>query len=571
MRSTPRCLPLLIALSLLTAGIALASSPTGSASEEPRSTTVVRDQPDEPGPRNLTLQGQVVNASSDEPIEDVDVQIHNRWRTEDGHHGGYGEYTARTNETGHYQVNVSEGEVRLRVDEADYQRLHASFSIEENLTLDLPLEPAEADLALVHGTVTSEGEGPIEGAYVRVSPAPEECPECGVREHHADSDERSTRDVETEQGTVELVSQPRTDRYVSDVTDEEGRYEMRVPDGRYHVRARAQDHLSAATIADAPSEGSIEANLSLTPIPDASVTIEGQVQDAQTDEPIEQARISLDNQRWGTHNATRTGEDGRFSLAIQPGYTTIRVSADDSYYVACKAQPVEEGEGGDASRPRPADCGRHERGQAYLPQTRTIDASENATVDLQPRLEPEPEPSARIEGWAVNASSGEGVPNATIWIREETTGDWGRAETGPDGSYAIPVREGYYTVRVHADGYFTNATNLRVDDGQTVRSSLNLTPGQAADRGCCIAYAADGVSRDVARESTDEAEAGGGADGSPQGAPSFKGGPGELGSVPTSSSTGPSEGRPAPPLGLAGVIGVLASGAALGARSWPER
>lgn len=569
MTQPPFRLPLLIAVSLLTAGLALAGTPGGLAAEEAdaeRSTHV--REPHEPGPRNLTLEGVVVNASSNETVADVELRIHNAWRGDDGDTKARESFTVDTDDEGRYRLNVSQGLISIRVDDPRYQRVNAEFEIEDDLVLDLPLEPVSQDLARVHGTVTSDGGEPIEDAYVRVSAAPEECPDDEECERHhrtarADGGSGSAREVETSQGTVEITYHPRQDRYASTQTDADGGYEIRVPAGAYDVRVRAEDHLSDGARVEAPEGGAARADVTLTPIPPASVTVTGQVVDEETGEPVERAEVRLHNQRWGTHNGTMTDEDGRFQVAIQPGYTGVRISADESYYVPCEA---DAGDGGDGhARPaEPDECdARRERSQAYMPVSTVIQPDADEQVRLDEALVPEPDPDAHIDGWVVNASSGDGIAGASLRVVNEATNEWGHAETGEDGSFRIAVDEGYYTVRVHAEGYYANATNVRVD-GDGTRATLQLTPGQAADGGCCY--------RTPVEESAAHDSASAGGDGEAEQAtesPSrasggdqvYAGGPGELGPHPDAEANGGPGGlqqAPGPGL-LDALIGLLAA------------
>lgn len=562
MTRAPSRLPLLIALSLLTAGIAVAGSSTTLASEP----QVVREEPaDEQPPRNLTLEGQLTNASSGEPVPDAEIRVANVWTDEGGDHRSREVLETETDQEGRYALNVSRGHVEMYVDHAGYQLARAEFPIEEGRQVDLPLEPASRDHAVIEGTVTSGGEEPIADAYVRVSAVHDDCEEReDCKRAHATrttGDEGSAREVETEQGSITVRYEAREDRYVTTRTDEGGRYEARVPEGTYEVRAHAEDHLQADTRVEAQAGASHEADLALTPIPAASVTVEGQVVDDAGD-PITHADVSLENQRWGTRNHTTTDEEGRFRLAIQPGYTTLEIRAGEAYRVACAEPEGPTGDGGDA---RPRDCDpHHERSQAYLPHTRTLQPEVGQTVEVDQRLQPKPQPDTRIDGWVVNASSGEAVPDARLVFVNEETNDWGQARTAQDGSFQIRVDDGYHTVRIHADGYFANATVHEVDGDERLR--FQLTPGEPAHGGCCYRVqhepAHDGAV-DAERDSLAEGGDSGNAAGSPSGEQVYAGGPADLGPPPAPDEEGTAPYRDAPGLGAVGLAFAVAAGAAL--------
>lgn len=561
-------LPLLIALSLLTAGLAIVGPPPGLA-EEGHNATVVRDEPEEHDPpRNLTLEGQVTNASSGEPVADLEIDIYNVWSSDDGERYGRDRLRAATDEAGRYSVNVSPGEVRMRIDDARYQGARTEFSIEDDLELDLPLEPVDPDRPRIHGTVTSEDGETIEGAHVRIAFSYDDCEErddCERDHRPPRRQERETREVETEQGTVEIRYEPREDRYVSTQTDADGSYEVRVPAGPYEVSVRHEDYLSEDTKVEAQQGESVRANVSLTTIPPASVTVEGRVLDQATGDPIEGARVSLNNQAWGTRASTRTDGEGAFELSIQPGYTSLEIRAGETYYVPCE-EPQEEGDGGD-ERAKARCEPRRERSTAYLPVSTTLRPDANETIEIEQALQPEPEPDTQIEGWVTNASSGEPIPNASLHVVNEETNEWGRAETGDDGSFRIAVNEGYYTVRVRAEGYFANATNLEVDDDGE-RITLELTPGQSRERGCCY-VAHDGAIEEEAAASGTSREASADAGGSTSsGEETYQGGPGELGPPPSSASQQPTALQNVPTLGVLGLAGLLAGAAvAVGRRT----
>jgi hypothetical protein len=561
----------LIAISLLTAGIAVAVGSTTTLASEAEPTAVAREETEQ-GPRNLTLEGQVTNASSGEPVAGLELRIHNVWETRDGdeQYRSRDSLSAATDDEGRYSVNVSEGHVDLRIDDESYQRAYAEFSVRNDTRLDIPMEPVSQDLARVHGTVTSEDGDPIEDAYVQISPVPEGCEDAWDCEQHpkdarAAGDRSSSREVETDEGTVEITYHPRSDRHVRAETGPQGDYEVRVPDGHYRIFVRADGHLNARTSVEAPEGASARADASLTPFPPRSVSVEGAIVDQDTDEPIEAAEIRVENLKWGTDNRTRTDEDGRFQLSIEPGYALVQIRADETYHVPC--QPADEGteedDGNGANRTEVCD-NRRERSTAYLPIETTIQTEAGQTVAFDRGLQPEPQPDARLDGWVVNASTGEAVPDAQLQIRNEETGEWGQAATGEDGSFQVDVDEGYYTVRVRADGYYGNATNVQVDGDE--RITVQLTPGQPADdryHHGRVAYdgveeteAGDGGMEDAASEPTGSSSGGEEA---------YQGGPAELG-PPSGKKMGVDPVKNAPGPGVLAGLAVVGVGAALARR-----
>jgi protocatechuate 3,4-dioxygenase beta subunit len=549
MTRTPARYTLLIALSLLTAAIAIVGAGQALASEQ-----VHDERSAEPGPRNLTLSGTLTDAETGEPVEDVEITVTNMWTGEDGDVRGRDRFTATTDADGRYAVDVSEGRLEIRLDPVDHQRADAGFEIDDDVQLDVPLEPVSEDLARVEGTVTDDDGEPIADASVRINAISEDCKEderCEAAERTA-REEGSARTVETSQGNVTINYHPVNDRYVHTDTDEDGRYQARLPAGHYGVRARAEDHLPARTQVDVSEGEEAQVDLALTAIPPASVTVEGQLVDRETGEPVPGAEVELHNQRWGTRTGTMTDGDGRYSVEVEPGYTIVQFRADEHQPVACEPHDAEHGDGTHS-----ASCEAKEREQLYLPVSTVIQPNADETVTLDEQLGPEPEPSAKIDGWVVNATSGEAIANASLQFVNEETGEWGHAETGEDGSFRIGVDEGYYTVRVRAAGYYGNATNVEVDD--RARLTVELTPGETRHSRCCYttpvedrAYESDGAGGgDAEAQSTP-----GGSGGSE----AYAGGPAELGAPPTVAGD-PME-PPVQPTPSVGVVGVLASLAA---------
>lgn len=589
--STPRSrMTILIAVFVLAAGAA--SIPLGGvqASEEQLETTssdATVAHEDQEGPRDLVLEGNLTDAETGEPVQEAAIEISNRWfnTSDDGevHAKGYDRFRVVSDADGHYAVNVSEGIIELRVDEPAYQRTHAEFEIDDNLTLDLTLKASDEDLATIEGVVTDENGAPLSEARVSVQPQHRTHCEGDVcyAESRAYASEGSEHVAETDSGEITIRYMPRDDRHVSTQTSDDGSYSMQVPAGNYTVRASASDHLPHQQPVQLAQGETATVDLALTPIPSDSVTVTGTVRDAETGEPIPHAEITVENDRWGSWDHVRSGEDGTFTVETKPGHAIVTIRADASYWVPCEREETpdhdEASDGGDAARaPAPPCDGRRERAHAYLATVGTYTPEAGDTIQPNASLERAPEPDASISGWVINASSEEGIPDATVGVRNEITGEWGRAEADENGSFQIPVREGYYTIRTHAPGHLSTATNVRVGAGEDVRVTLEAPPGQQRYGGCCIAYAESGdgavahetsvATRDAGGMASAESGAGAADASGPsgEGPQAFQGGAGHLGAYSTSAHTdddpdGPPGQAPNPQTTpLVGVLGTLA-------------
>lgn len=577
----PTWLAALIALSMLTTGLAVVSGSTATAEGDAESSPTYRSPAHvkgESGPRGLTLTGNVTHAETGEPLEGLEISLENRFidRRSDPAERGFERSETTTDEDGRYAVNVSYGHVRLSIDDPRFQGIHASFEMQDNLTLDIPVRPVNESLATVEGQVTDKDGQPLEDASVSVRAM--DRVHCEGDVCHAERTSRADSDhvVHVDDETIVIRYEPRTDRHAWTQTDASGAYSVRVLPGSYAVEARAHEHLEERTEVEFAENGTAQADLSLTPIPPDSVAITGTVRDAETGDPIPYAEVTVQNDVWGAYNHTRADEDGSYAIGTKPGHAIVSVRADERYWVPCeepRTEPVADDDAA-ASKPRPACDGSRERDQAYLPRVASFTPDADETIELSPELERSPGPDATFSGWVVNASSEEGVPNATVTFRNEETNEWGRVQTDADGSYSIDVRAGYYTIHVRAPDHLSNATNERIEVGEDQRLTLEVEPGETRHDRCCFAYAErstgasmdadgaagdDGENRDVAHEGTADRAT---ASDTPDGRQAFEGSSGGLGPYPgaETNSDGGTQATPLP--SVLGTIALVGLGAA---------
>ncbi len=154
----------------------------------------------------------------------------------------------------------------------------------------------------------------------------------------------------------------------------------------------------------------------LTTVPgdDGFVTIRGRVTDMITGEGIGNAEVIFNHE----YNDDRdgyvrvlTGRDGMFTASLVPGTHMVWVNADGY--------------------------------QTYRSRYRTGD-------ELFIRLEPVPEPDARISGFVLDETNEEGIVNATVSL-VPSYGEWCRCTDEPWG----PWYQGYYTTMTQRDGSYT--------------------------------------------------------------------------------------------------------------------
>lgn len=167
--------------------------------------------------------------------------------------------------------------------------------------------------------------------------------------------------------------------------------------------------------------------------------------------------------------------DGSFEGNVTPGYSIVSIYA----YQDCSTSR-------DADGSSSTSCGPE-----YLPWTRTLTLPGNQTTRLDIKLPSRPAPDATVSGYLVDVESGKAIPGATISFSNQDTYAYGSATTDQDGSYSLRLRSGYHSVWVYANGFLSWEGTLQVAKGES-SYDVQLTPGQDAGGGCCIAYALDG-------------------------------------------------------------------------------
>lgn len=558
---TRSAFPMWLTLIALLAGAALALTlaATGQAVEGNNASgdmTVTRSDEEpygDPGPQNLHLNGTVVDEDG-QGLGGVELLVENHWVNrsdeEDDERGHYRQ-TVATDENGFYSLNVSEGHIEIRIDEDGYQQLNAGFEIHEDRTVELPMRAEDEDAARLEVTVRVDGE--IEDARVSVRPAEDET--------RGASESRSVR--KTGDG-IRLHYRSTVQDHAYERTDGDGTVTVELKPGTYEVQARADDHVPDRATVELAANETTAVELSPVPVPADSLEVGGIVRDADSGEPVPGARVQVVNDRWGERAYAYADTEGRWSVSLPPGPVLVMGEADRGDVVPCEGAPED-------AEPAHGDRCRVDRTPGYLERVAMANGSAGERVEVDLDLPRAPAYDATISGWVINETSEEGVPNATVTVRNALTGDWGRAEADADGSFSIDVQAGYYTVRAAHPDHPAGVENVRVDAGEEERIALEVPPGPAyQDRRYHAmpgpVYAEHGDSGAVAdgdaASGTAERETGV-EDDEPGGEPAYEGAGGGLGAYTSDSESS------AEALGV-GVLATLAVGV-LSATAWTRR
>lgn len=539
------------------------------------------DQPEPAADETFILYGRTQAHDGGEAVPGVQVtvQLEGYARAasptppDDGYEHGEAErpptFAVVSDDDGTYALELAQGEWELEARRDGYDVTQAQVEVRQDRRVDVPVRASATEAARLSGVVRSSDGGPLAGAEVSVRLASDSCEPDGC----PDGDE-----VRRESDGVRFFIEPAARRYDWTTTASDGRWRLSVYPGSIEVEARAREHLPEARSLEVRGGESREVNLTLQAVPPASIGLHGTVTDAATGDPVQGALVDVRNEKWGTRNATRTDANGSYRIQVRPGYTVLRFSAPRETHPVCVRavpEPVTDDEAGGATasstvvRPAPCREPQLERERGYLPRFRTFVAGGDGDREVSPALVPAPARSATIQGWVLNASSGQEIPNVTVSLRNEVTDERAWARTDDDGSFAVNVTPGYYTLRAPArqrsPDHYPAVTNVQVGPNVTRTLALNLTPGTPRDR-CCVVYGYSGASG-----TPDAREAAGGSSGGAPGTPasgvrSPGGGlgpydPSKLGTTAGAASQGGGAATPGP--GAAGVAGILAAAGAL--------
>lgn len=451
----------------------------------------------------VAVSGVVVDGDGN-PLEGVDVSG-SSWNEA----GSSSDDHAVTDEDGAFTLHLLPGKAYVN---AWYREWNRGQSLEILLTSDgeddLELEivaPPPRD-ATVTGRVFGSDGKPIEGARVTIGqgccyygygetkPLVREAEPAPATDADAAAPEESTAaSGDGTSGSAGMSSEPARIApdyccydydYRETLTDAEGRYEFQTYGGPRAVTAMARGHAQTTVQVDAIAGETVELDIQLEKVPDATAVLAGRVLDAKTGLPVPNAYVSLSNLEWSRWNSTTTGKDGSFRFQTIPGWVQISVNAQTW---TIDAVAVEEGvstDGADAVLTRPGSISS----PAYKSLAQSFELADGET-ERDFRIVPKDAPTIVLTGYVVDPQTKKAVPNAWLNIWNQDTGDWGSAQTDKDGSYKILVRPGYHQVSAYAEGYLSATDMVDVEDGEAaVRFDLDMPKGVAKYAPCDDCY-----------------------------------------------------------------------------------
>lgn len=386
-------------------------------------------------------------------------------------------------------------------------------------------QPPDATLS---GVVTDQDGNPLDGASVSVSSYGPYYYETmttsasGTSTDEQDPDSEASSGDSSSGGTASGSGFARPccygGGYNSTVTGKDGRYSLGVWSGDQQVSVYRDGFASTSAQVHVEPGGDATQDFSLKAFPAKTAHLAGKVTDAKTGKGLGFASLSVRSPPFGLYECSWTDADrkansgsagsgtvepakeggGDMGVAIMPyPYNpgcALSIHSDGSFegnvtpgYAIVSASAWQ-----DCSTSRDADGSSSTScGPEYLPWTRTLTLPANQTTRLDIRLPSRPAPDATVSGYLVDAETGKAIPGASISFSNQETYAYGSATTDSDGSYSLRLRSGYHSVWVYANGYLSWEGVLQVPKG-SMPYDVEMTPGQEANGGCCIAYALDG-------------------------------------------------------------------------------
>ena len=219
------------------------------------------------------INGTVTDSATTLPIKDANVTA-----------GGVSDLT---DNSGHYNLDIAPGNYTVTVKRLGYigQSKNASVLVNQTTTVNFALSPNPAEVGWISGNVTDANTSmPIDGASVEVNG-------------------------------------------YSTQTNATGSYKIQVPaPENYSVTASKNGYIdkTVSNVSVTPGNTTL-VNIALTPVPPPFGTLEGNVTDASTHMPIENAVIMAGNK------TVETNSSGRYKIELAPG--TYNVTASKNRYM----------------------------------------------------------------------------------------------------------------------------------------------------------------------------------------------------------------------------------------------
>jgi len=287
-------------------------------------------QPSSEKKPDAVIEGYVKDAKTGSPIEGTSVSISGGLRTLETPEiypappEGWGGYNSTiTDENGYYEMECWSGESWVYVYSTGYRDYSTQATIEENETkrLDVDLEPKPPKTAKIWGYVVDKETGEPIAGFVGNTP-----------------DEESLR----KEVWVYLNNQEESD-WASVQTDENGYYGIMTYPGYCAIDVLSNDYYPYRTTIDAKENDSIILNVQLKPRPGPDCVLYGQVLDASTGKPVEEALVNAWSEETYAYGGGKTDQDGRYEIKLIHGYHSMYVWAEN-YFSYSTVFEINQGE-----------------------------------------------------------------------------------------------------------------------------------------------------------------------------------------------------------------------------------
>ena len=346
---------------------------------------------------NSQFYGWVNNSETGEAIESVGI---NYWNDD------YDNWTG-TDKDGYYQINVPEGNYYIDAYVDGFQGYHdedIEIGEHERMEYSFEMDPKPEENSMIYGWVNNSENGePIEGVDI------------GIWD---DNDYNNWTN-----------------------TDDEGYYEINVPEGDYAIYADTNGyHVYYYEWITIGEYEYLEYSFELDPKPEENSQFYGWVNDSETGEPIEGVNIHVWNED-DYDNGTNTDDEGYYEIHVYEGEFNLDFRADGYYDNNTQDVPI-----GD---------------KVYM----------EFSVELEPLYD-----NSTFYGWINNSETGEPIENVQINIIIWDT-YFNHTYSEFDGYYELNVPADTYVVYIDQNGYYVYyEEDIWIAEDEILEYSLQLTP-----------------------------------------------------------------------------------------------
>jgi len=423
---------------------------------------------------NSKIYGTVTDKETEDPISEARVRIYNKNK----------DYYATTNDEGYYEVTCYSGHYTIEIMKSGYRTYNGEEDVgeEEEVEHNAALEPKGEENSRVYGTISDNetGDG-IEGADVLLKSSEDsykvqtdeggdysitcysgdydvEVHAEGYQSHYGEvsveeNDEvRYDANLEKEAGEDSKVYGKVTDKDTGDplganvkldgekksyktFTDRSGNYEIQCYADEYRVTVESdgyKTHYGEVKVGEG-EEVRYDVQLEREDPPDSKVY--GNVTDAETEEPIEDAYVKMSNSE--NSYATWTDEGGYYEIECHSGDYDITVSKD-----------------------------------GYKDHRDQITVKSGEEKEYNVALEPEGPANSKVYGTVTDAETEEPISEASVYLRNSEHSYSTR--TDKEGYYEIECHSGDYEITITKEGYKDHKGEVSVEENEEVRYDAKL-------------------------------------------------------------------------------------------------